>query len=78
LKGIQAYLYRMAANTYRRNSLAYNAGGVAIDDKNKEREYASAGSEMLREFQDMVQAKKVEINIAGFAGNVRSQYGNFQ
>jgi len=25
-----------------------------------------------------VQAKKVEINIAGFAGNVRSQYGNFQ
>jgi hypothetical protein len=76
LKGIQAYLYRMAANTYRRNRLSYNAGGVAVDDQNKEQEYAAAGSSMLREFQDMVQAKKVEINIAGFSGSVNSQYGS--
>lgn len=77
LKGIQAYLYRMAANTYRRNHLAYNAGGIAVDDKNKEREYSAAGTQMLQEFQNMVQAKKVEINIAGFAGNVSSQYGSY-
>ena len=76
LKGIQAYLYRMAANTYRRNRLSYSAGGVSVDDNNKEREYAAAGSGMLREFQDMVQAKKVEINIAGFSGNIPSQYGS--
>ena len=76
LKGIQAYLYRMAANTYRRNRLAYQAGGVSVDDQNKEREYSSAGAAMLREFQDMVQAKKVEINIAGFSGTIGSQYGN--
>ena len=66
----------MAANTYRRNRLSYNAGGVAVDDQNKEQEYAAAGSSMLREFQDMVQAKKVEINIAGFSGSVNSQYGS--
>lgn len=78
LKGIQAYLYRMAANTYRRNRLAYSAGGVSVDDKNKEQEYSAAGNGMLQEFQNMVQAKKVEINIAGFAGNVSSQYGNFR
>lgn len=76
LKGIQAYLYRMAANTYRRNRLAYSAGGVSVDDNNKEQEYAAAGSAMLREFQDMVQAKKVEINIAGFSGSITSQYGS--
>ena len=76
LKGIQAYLYRMASNTYRRNRLAYNAGGVSVDDQNKEKEYSSAGAAMLREFQDMVQAKKVEINIAGFSGTIGSQYGN--
>jgi len=76
LKGIQAYLYRMASNTYRRNRLPYSAGGVTVDDKNKEQEYSAAAAGLLREFQDMVQAKKVEINIAGFSSSISSQYGN--
>ena len=76
LKGIQAYLYRMASNTYRRNRLPYSAGGVTVDDKNKEQEYSAAAAGLLRAFQDMVQAKKVEINIAGFSSSISSQYGN--
>jgi hypothetical protein len=38
----------MAANHYRRNRLAHSAGGVTIDDKNKEREYMAEGQRLWR------------------------------
>ena len=74
LKGIQAYLLQIAAANYRRNHLAYNAGGVAVDDKNKARAYEEYANLMMQDFRNMVQAKKVEINIAGFSGTVTSNY----
>ena len=74
LKGIQAYLMQIAAANYRRNHLAYNAGGVAVDDKNKARDYTGYANALMQDFRDMVQAKKVEINIAGFSGTVTSNY----
>jgi hypothetical protein len=74
LQGIQAYLFDMAANHYRRNQLAYSAGGMAVDDKNKEQQYLAASNRMLQLFQDAVKAKKIEINIASFSGSLGSPY----
>lgn len=76
LLGIQAYLFDIAASHYRRNQMAYNAGGIAIDDKNKEQAYAGMSSRLMQQFQGMVQAKKIEINISLFAGSVGSSYGS--
>ena len=39
VKGAIGELYQMAAALYRRNHLSYQAGGVAVDDKNKFTEY---------------------------------------
>jgi hypothetical protein len=72
--GIQAYLLETAAHHYRRNHLPYNAGGVAIDDKNKEQAYAAKSMELMQRFQEMVRAKKVEINISLFSGSIGSAY----
>jgi len=74
LKGIQAYLLQIAAANYRRNHLPYNAGGVSVDDKNKARAYEEYANLTMKDFRDMVQAKKVEINIASFSGYVTSNY----
>jgi hypothetical protein len=74
LQGIQAYLFDIAANHYRRNQLAYSAGGMSIDDKNKEQQYIAASSRMLQMFQENVKAKKIEINIAAFSGSLGSPY----
>jgi hypothetical protein len=74
LMGIQAYLYDIAASHYRRNKLAYNAGGVAVDDKNKEQEYMAVSAQLMNSFRQMVQAKKVEINISMFSGAYSSPY----
>jgi hypothetical protein len=72
--GIQAYLMEIAAHNYRRNHLPYNAGGVAVDDKNKEQAYAAKSMQLLQRFQEMARAKKIEINISLFSGSVGSAY----
>lgn len=72
--GIQSYLLETAAHHYRRNHLAYQAGGLAIDDKNKEQAYAAKAQEMRFRFQELARAKKIEINISLFAGSTGSAY----
>lgn len=74
LLGIQAYLFDMVANHYRRNQLAYNAGGVAVDDKNKEQQYRAASNQLTQQFREMLRAKKIEINISLFSGTIVSSY----
>jgi hypothetical protein len=64
----------MAANHYRRNRLPHQAGGVAIDDKNKEREYMGEGQRLLQEYAAWVQNKKVEINTKLIYGIQESSY----
>lgn len=76
LRGIQAYLFEIAANHYRRNHLAYAAGGVSIEDKNKEQAYSMMGMSMLEDFRNAVRLKKLEINTTLFSGHVSSQYGH--
>jgi len=75
LIGIQAHLLLTAAHNFRRNHLPYNAGGIAVDDKNNEAEYMRAGKDLLEQYRNWVQQKKVEINTALFTGSVGSLYG---
>jgi hypothetical protein len=74
LLGIQAYLFDMVASHYRRNQLAYNAGGMAIDDKNKEQQYRATSNQLQQQFREMLRAKKIEINISMFSGTLSSPY----
>lgn len=75
IKGIQGYLYSMAEAWYRRNRLGTSAGGITIDDRNKEREYLRASQLMLEEWRSFINLKKIEINAAAFMGSVDSTYG---
>jgi len=71
---IVGHLLEIAAHNYRRNHLPYGAGGLSIDDKNKEQEYFRAGKEMLDEWQKWVLRKKVEINARMMVGSIGSSY----
>lgn len=74
-RAICGHLLLTAAHNYRRNHLPYSAGGMSIDDKNKETQYLRAGKDLLDEYSQFVQYKKVEINTALFTGSVHSIYG---
>ena len=63
-----------AAHNYRRNQLAYSAGGISVDDKNKEQAYSAASARLMQRFQDMTRAKKIEVNISLFSGSIGSPY----
>lgn len=73
-RAIVGHLLRMSAHNYRRNRLATSAGGITVDDKNKEREYMAAAELLLREWEGFAAAKKVELNIAGGFGSLGSSY----
>ena len=70
------YLLQWAAHNYRRNRLAVNAGGMTVDDKNKEREYLRMSQQMLQEWKSFMQQKKVELNAQEFVGTIGSTYGS--
>lgn len=72
---ICGHLFMIAAHNYRRNHLPYNAGGVAVDDRNKEPQYLQMGTKLLEEWKDFVRTKKYEINTSLFTGSVSSIYG---
>jgi len=74
LKAICGHLQLMAADNYRRNHLPYQAGGMSIDDKNKEGPYMSAGQRLTGEWLEFVRRKKYELNVQLMQGTVRSSY----
>lgn len=74
LDAATGYLLRFAAHNYRRNRLGVNAGGVAIDDQNKEREYMAAAQLLLDEWKEFVKLKKLELNMAECVGIIGSAY----
>jgi len=77
IKATVGLLYQSAAAFYRRNRLQTSAGGVSIDDRNKEQEYNKASDRMLGEWLNFIQAKKVECNAMEAFGSVESTYGAF-
>lgn len=74
-RAIVAYLMEAAAHGYRRNRLATAAGGVSVDDQNKEREYLMEADRRLTEFRDWVLNKKTSINAGMVGGSFGSSYG---
>ena len=73
-EGIIAQLFRIVEEYHRKNNLQYNSGGLAVDDRNKEQNYAQAGERHWMTFVDWVKRKKVKINIANGYGTVHSYY----
>lgn len=63
IMGASAMLLRSAAARYRRNRLAYSAGGVTVDDQSKAQEYEQVGNERMAEFKDWMKTEKVRINM---------------
>jgi len=70
LHAISGHLMNMVAEHQRANHLEYSAGGVSVNDKNKELNYSQIAHLRLEEYKQFVRAKKIEINI-------RSGYGSF-
>ncbi|NBZ97017.1 MAG: hypothetical protein EBR40_11450, partial [Proteobacteria bacterium] len=79
LEGICANLFFMVAEQYRRNQLSYSAGGLSVDDQNKEANYEQAGQIRWQAYREWVRAKKAEINLEGGYGEIGStyQYGTY-
>ena len=77
LMGIQAHLLEIAAHHYRRNSLDYSAAGISLDDKNKEQPYMAAAVMRIQQYQDLMRAKKIQLNMQGFGGSIGSTYASW-
>lgn len=77
LDGIMGELYSLAAKHYRRNQLAYTAGGLSIDDKNKAQEYEIIGDKMLQGYLNWVKMTKVQINKEAWDGSFGSGYSSY-
>lgn len=75
LRAIGAELLLFAAHNYRRNQLAYSAGGLTVDDKNKEGAYLQASQLLREEWRSFVAHKKIQLNAQDFMGSVGSAYG---
>jgi hypothetical protein len=63
LEATTGHLLLMSASRYRRNRLAYQAGGVAIDDQSKADEYERAGQIKLQQFDEWMRNEKYRINM---------------
>lgn len=74
LEGICANLFMMVAEQYRRNQLSYQAGGIAVDDQNKEGSYERAGQARWQAYREWVRATKASINLESCYGEVGSNY----
>lgn len=74
LEGICANLFMMVAEQYRRNQLDYQAGGMAVNDQNKEANYERAGQTRWQAYREWVRATKASINLEGCYGEVASNY----
>lgn len=74
LEGICANLFFMVAEQFRRNQLDYQAGGMAVNDQNKEANYERAGQTRWQAYREWVRGTKASINLEGCYGEVSSNY----
>ena len=75
LMAIAGYLFLTVAEQQRRNNLSYSAGGVQVNDQNREPNYEQAAQRRLDEWRAFVVRKKAEINLSNAWGSVGSSYG---
>lgn len=74
LEGICANLFLMVAEQFRRNQFDYSAGGLNVDDQNKEAAYERAGQTRWQAYREWVRATKASINLESCYGEVTSNY----
>jgi hypothetical protein len=74
-RGAAAILYRMAADYCRKNHLAYQAGGVSVDDLNKAAEYDAAAQAAQAEFDKWAQSARIQASMNECWGSAASPYG---
>lgn len=74
LEGICANLFMMVAEQFRRNQLDYSAGGIQVNDQNKEAAYERAGQARWQAYREWVRATKASINLESCYGEVSSNY----
>ncbi len=77
LMAIAGYLFLTVAEQQRRNNLTYAAGGVQVNDQNREPNYEQAAQRRLDEWKAFVRAKKAEINLSNAYGGIGSDYGRY-
>ena len=63
IRGTCALLYKIAVKKYTRNQLAYSAGGVTIDDQNKQQQYTAIANELDQEFRTWMMREKIRLNM---------------
>lgn len=63
IKGAVIELLRMAARRYAKNQLAYQAGGITIDDQNKAGDYEGIAKRMYAEFDEWFKMEKRRQNM---------------
>ena len=73
-EGVIARLYLIAAHYYRRNKLPYQAGGVQVDDLNKDGDYEQIGQQKWAEYKQWVLMKKVQLNAEACIQSTLSPY----
>lgn len=76
LMAIAGHLFLMVAEQQRRNNMAYSAGGIQINDQNREQGYEAAAKRRLDEYKEFVRRKKAEINLSNAYGMFGSAYGS--
>lgn len=75
LDGVVAFLYEMTAHNYRRNSLQYQAAGVAVNDKGNYQEYDKIGQTLMDSFRRRA-AKTIAREVrTAWTGTLGSPYG---
>jgi hypothetical protein len=74
LRAACGYLLEIAATGYARDHLPYSAGGISIDDKNKYDIYLKLSDRLLREWRNFVVSQKMQLNIEGGYGTLKSSY----
>lgn len=74
-QAIAGYMFLMAANRYRRNRLPYQAGGLAVNDQDREQQYLTAGLQLIKDYREWVKMKKVQINCEMAITSAGSGYG---
>jgi hypothetical protein len=82
LKAAAGRALHLAARRYARNQLAYNAGGVSVDDQNKMQPYLTMATQLTEDWQNFIVNKKFSMNAEKAYGGVGSPafvgyyYGN--
>ena len=65
LVGMSSYLFQIAAEHYARNALAYQAGGLSFDDKNRASVYQQKAQLARQEWVQFALSRKMVMSVQG-------------